>query len=72
MKRINILELSNEYCKEYNIPQYDSYMVLNEIKSIIENYFEKQIYLTNEGIKFVENDKKISISEALIKKIKKI
>ena len=71
MKKINILELSNEYCKEYNIPQYDSYMVLNEIKTIIENYFEKQIYLTNEEIKFVENDKKISISEALIKKIKK-
>jgi hypothetical protein len=71
VKKININELSKEYCKSHNIPDYDSYMVLNEIKSIIEIYFDKQIYLTNDSIKFVENDKKISISENLIKDIRK-
>ena len=71
MKKININELSKEYCKSHNIPDYDSYMVLNEIKSIIEIYFDKQIYLTNDSIKFVENDKKISISENLIEKVSK-
>lgn len=71
MKGINIVELSKEYCKAYNIPEYDSYMILNEIKTIIENYFEKEIYLTNEAIKFVDNNRKISISESLVKNIKK-
>ena len=71
MKRINIFELSNEYCKSYNIPEYDNYMILNQIKKIIENYFEKQIYITAEAIRFLENDKKISISENLIKNIRK-
>lgn len=71
MKKINIIELSNEYCKSYCIPEYDNYMILNEIKSIIEIYFDKQIYITNDSIKFVENDRKISISESLIKDIRK-
>lgn len=71
MKKINIIELSKEYCKAYNIPEYDNYMILSEIKTIIEDYFEKQIYLTNDAIKFVENDRKISISETLVKNIKK-
>ena len=71
MKKINITELSKEYCKSHNIPEYDSCMVLNEIKSIIENYFDKHIYLTNDSIKFIENDRKISISESLIKDIRK-
>lgn len=71
MKKINIIELSKEYCKSYNIPEYDSFMILNEIKTIIENYFEKEIHITNDSIKFIENNRKISISEKLVKDIKK-
>lgn len=66
-KRINIVKLSQEYCKAYNIPEYDSAMILNEMKTIIEDYFEKQIYLTKNEIRFEENDKKISFSENLLK-----
>lgn len=71
MNKNNIIDLSKEYCKFYNIPEYDNYMILNEIKNIVEEYFKKQIYITNETIKFVENDKKVSISERLINTIKK-
>ncbi len=69
-KKIDIVELSMEYCKNYNIPSYDNSMILNEIKNLIENYFEKQIYMGKDAIKFIDNDRKISISEALIKYIK--
>ena len=50
MKKINITELSKEYCKSHNIPEYDSCMVLNEIKSIIE---EVKIFNPNEIAAFI-------------------
>lgn len=69
-RKIDIVELSREYCKNYNIPNYDNSMILNEIKNLIEIYFNKQIYLGKDVIKFIDNDKKISISDALIKHVK--
>lgn len=68
--KINIIEISNEYCKEHSIPQYDSFIIINEVKSIIEDYFNKQIYITKSAVRFLESDKKITISDRLIKKIK--
>lgn len=64
------MEISNQYCKEHSIPKYDSFIIINEVKSIIEDYFNKQIYITDSAIRFLENDRKITISDRLIKNIK--
>jgi hypothetical protein len=69
-EKINIIEISNVYCKEHSIPQYDSFIIINEVKSIIEDYFNKQIYITKSAVRFLETDKKITISDRLIKNIK--
>lgn len=64
------MNLSREYCKSYNIPEYDNIIILNQIKETIENYFNKTVYFSKKDIRFIENDRKVSISEKLFKLIK--
>ena len=68
----NIEIAIRKFCEENNIPDFDHIFILNSVVKEIGIYFNKHVYLSIDGfLRFLETDRKITISSELVKNVKK-